>query len=167
MRIAESVEWAAHCAVVLAGLPEGATMPGGALAEFHAVPAPYLAKSLQALARAGVIESVAGRRGGYRLARAAQEITLLDIVLAVDGDQQAFRCTEIRQQGPCAVESSSYRGRCAIAAAMWRAEKAYRDSLSTVTIGDIAERVLATAPAEGLRLASAWLPGVVRLPGEQ
>lgn len=157
MRIAEGVEWATHCAVVLAALPDGATLPAAALAEFHDVPGPYLAKSLQALARAAIVESVPGRRGGYRLARPAAEISLLEIVLAVDGDQEAFRCTEIRQQGPCSVEPDRYKGRCAIASAMWRAERAWRDSLSGVSIADIARDVAATAPADGMRRAASWL----------
>ena len=41
------------------------------LAEYHGVPAPYLAKHLQALSRAGIVESSPGPRGGYRLARPA------------------------------------------------------------------------------------------------
>lgn len=163
MRIAEGVEWAAHCASVLAGLPDGAALPAAALAEFHGVPGPYLAKSLQALARASIVESIPGRRGGYRLARPPADITLLEIVQAVDGDQEAFRCTEIRQQGPCAVESSQYKGRCVIASAMWRAERAWRESLREVTIADIARQVGATAPAEGLRRAADWLGPQVRL----
>ena len=44
------------------------------IAEFHGVGAPYLSKHLQTLARAGILESVAGARGGYRLARPAAEI---------------------------------------------------------------------------------------------
>lgn len=165
MRIAEGVEWAAHCAVVLAGLPDGATLPAAALAQFHDVPGPYLAKSLQALARTGIAESVPGRRGGYRLARPAAQITLLEIVQAIEGEQDAFRCTEIRQQGPCALESSHYKGRCTIATAMWRAERAWRDSLRAVTIADIAGQVAATAPPAALSQAADWFAGQLRSRG--
>src|ERR1700759_4060831 len=98
MRMSEGVEWAAHCVVLLARLPEGAALPASRLAEYHGVPAPYLAKALQALARAGLVTSKAGRRGGYRLTRDPAQITLLDVVNAVEGDEPAFRCTEIRQR---------------------------------------------------------------------
>ena len=49
------------------------------------MPPAYLAKHLQALAQAGIVESVAGRKGGYRLRRPAGEITLLEVVDAVEG----------------------------------------------------------------------------------
>ena len=76
MRMNEGVEWAAHCAGLLAALPEGASLPAARLAEFHGVPAPYLAKTLQALKRAGIVRSTTGRVGGYRLGRPATDITL-------------------------------------------------------------------------------------------
>ena len=77
MRLTEGVEWAVHCVLLLTALPEGATLPASRLAEYHDLPAPYLAKSLQALAGAGIVASAPGRRGGYRLGRPAAEITLL------------------------------------------------------------------------------------------
>ena len=72
MRLNEGVEWAAHCLALLAALPEEMALSATRLAEYHAVPAPYLAKSLQALAGAGLISSRVGRHGGYRLTRPAQ-----------------------------------------------------------------------------------------------
>src|SRR5207249_127390 len=62
MRLGEGVEWALHCATVLAPLPPDVTLPGSRLAEFHDVPPAYLAKTLQALSRAGIVESASGRR---------------------------------------------------------------------------------------------------------
>src|SRR2546429_7693610 len=66
MRLGEPVEWALHCTTVLALLPSDGALPASKLAEFHGVPAPYLAKTLQALSREGILESVPGRRGGDR-----------------------------------------------------------------------------------------------------
>ena len=80
MRLGEPVEWALHCTTVLALLPSDAAVPAARLAEFHGVPAAYLAKTLQALAREGIVESVPGRRGGYRLAKPPADITVLDVV---------------------------------------------------------------------------------------
>ena len=79
-----------------------------------------------------------GPLGGYRLARPPADISLLDIVLAVDGDGPAFRCSEIRQRGPAATAGSpAYRRPCGIARVMWRAEDAWRAELAAVTVGDI------------------------------
>ena len=123
------MEWSLHCCTVLGSLPPDLALPAGRLAEFHDVPAAYLAKQLQALSRAGIVESTPGRRGGYRLARPAGEITMLDVVLAVEGPEPAFRCSEIRQQGPSAVGAEHYVRPCGIARAMGRAEAAWRDDL--------------------------------------
>jgi len=132
-------------------------VPAVKLAEFHGLPAPYLAKAMQQLAAAGIASSVPGRRGGYRLARSADDITLLDIVDVVDGDAPAFRCTEIRRRGPSAVPARYYSPRCGIAAAMWDAEQAYRDSLARVTIAMIAEGVRRDSPPEALDKGRRWL----------
>ena len=109
MKLSDGVEWALHCCTVLALVPPDSALPAAKLAEFHGVPAAYLAKHMQALARAGIVESLPGARGGYRLSRPAADITLLDVVLAVEGTTPAFRCTEIRQRGPAALPAREYR----------------------------------------------------------
>ncbi|WP_248583249.1 Rrf2 family transcriptional regulator [Nocardioides sp. InS609-2] len=157
MRISEGVEWAAHCAVVLAQLPDGLALNAGVLAEFHGVPKPYLAKSLQALSRAGIVASSQGRNGGYSLARPAGEVTLLDIVLAVDGGQAAFRCTEIRQRAPHPAPRKCFRSSCAIAAGMWRAEQAWRDELATVRLDALASGVAEIVPDDVMAQNAGWL----------
>ena len=157
MRMSEGVEWAAHCAVVLAALPDGAVLPAARLAEYHGVPGPYLAKSLQALARAGIVEATTGRRGGYRLRRPPSEVTLLDVVGAVEGDRPMFVCTEIRQRGPVRVPARSYPAKCGIAASMARAEDAWRDQLATTTVADLLVGVVEQAPPAVLAGTAVWL----------
>jgi Rrf2 family protein len=157
MRMNEGVEWAAHCAVVLAMLPDGASLPATRLAEYHGIPAPYLAKSLQALMRAGIVESTTGRHGGYGLGKPASAISLLDVFQAVEGDDPFFRCTEIRRKGPSRVAVRAYPPTCGIAAAMWGAEAAWRGELSAVTIADLAVQVMAEAPPAAVVKGSKWL----------
>lgn len=161
MRLGEGVEWGLHCATVLALIPPDASIPAGRLAEFHGVPAAYLAKILQSLSSAGVIEAVPGRRGGYRLARPAAAITLLDIVLAIDGAGAAFRCTEIRRRGPAAVPARPFSPACAIAAAMWQAEEAFRASLRSTTVADLVRQLADTVPPEAAAKAAAWFQEVL------
>lgn len=153
----EGVEWGAHCAVVLAMLPTGASLSATRLAEYHGVPGPYLAKSLQALVRAGIVTSMTGRHGGYHLAKPPSAISLLDVFQAVEGEGTFFRCTEIRRRGPSRVAARAYPPTCGIAAAMWQAEAAWRDALSTVTIGDLASEVRAQAPPAAVVKSSKWL----------
>ncbi len=157
MRMSEGVEWAAHCVLLLCALPDDATLSAVRLAEYHGIPAPYLAKSLQALAGAGIASSIPGRHGGYRLSRPPSKITLLDVVLAVEGNDAFFRCTEIRKRGPSRVAARAYPAMCGIAAAMDRAETAWRAQLEQTTIAELATGVLHGAPPAALNKTAEWL----------
>ena len=132
-------------------------MSAARLAEYHDVPAPYLAKHLQALTRAGVFVAVPGPRGGYRLVRPASDVTVLEIVEAVDGTQPAFRCAEIRRRGPSAVAASEYQLPCGIHRAMVRADEAWRVELRVTTIADLLVSVVTEAPPEALAKGIRWL----------
>lgn len=145
MKLGDGVEQAIHCVAVLAGLPADGVLAAAALAEFHGVSPSYLLKHLQALSSAGILSSVPGPAGGYRLARTPEQVTLLDIVLAVEGAEPAFRCAEIRQRGPKPLPGKPARP-CEINAAMQRAEQAYRRELARVTIADLGREVEAHDP---------------------
>lgn len=137
MKLGEGVEAAIHCAAMLAGVDGNATLSGSAMAEAFGVSSSYLLKHLNALTSAGVLDSLPGPAGGYRLARSAERISLLDIVLAVEGPLPAFRCGEIRQRGPVKLPASAYAKPCGINVAMLRAEKAYRAALAAEKLSDI------------------------------
>ncbi len=144
MKMSAGVEWALHCCTVLS--TASAPVPAHRLAELHGVSKTYLAKHLQALSRAGLIHAVEGRDGGYELSRPAGDVTVYDVVRAVDGPEAAFRCTEIRQQGPLPTTGDACKIPCGIAKVMATAESAWRDSLRAVTIGDLAATVDVNLP---------------------
>jgi Rrf2 family protein len=121
---------------MLAGLSEGGVLSAAAIAEFHGVSVSYLLKHLQALSGAGILETLPGPKGGYRLAKAPGAISLLDIVLAVEGPAPAFRCNEIRQRGPNPVSNRFFATPCNISTAMLRAERVYRAELAKTSIAD-------------------------------
>ncbi|WP_312360299.1 Rrf2 family transcriptional regulator [Agrobacterium sp.] len=137
MKLGDGVEQAIHSVGMLAGLSEGGVLSAAALAEFHGVSTSYLLKHLQSLSSAGIVATVPGPKGGYRLARTTDKITLLDIVLAVEGPQPAFRCAEIRQRGPNPLPGRYFTKPCGINAAMLKAEKVYRAELAKTSIADI------------------------------
>ena len=155
--MSDGVEWALHTATLLSVVPPGRGMTAAKLAEYHGVPGAYLAKHLQALTRAGVFEAVPGRGGGYRLARPASDITVLDVVEAVEGRTRAFECSEIRQRGPASGPKSEYRNVCGIARVMYDAEAAYREELRKVTITDLLGHFLAEAAPAGQVRAANWM----------
>lgn len=134
MKLSDGIEQALHCATLMAALPDGGVLSAQAMAEFHGVSPSYLLKHLQALSKAGLLQTEPGPRGGYRLARAPDQITLLDVVLAVEGPEPAFRCKEIRQNGPNPLPAAQFKAPCQINAAMLRAERAYRAELRSVTL---------------------------------
>jgi Rrf2 family protein len=157
MRMSDGVEWSIHSCIALAALPPDRSLPSAKLAEFHGVPAAYLAKHLQAMARAGIVRAVAGRRGGYRLAKTPAEITLLDVVDAVEGGTPAFRCTEIRARGPVRGARGEDRQPCGVAAAMWEVEGAWRAALSRRTVAGLLADLGASVSEVTIRRGTEWL----------
>ncbi|NUR91733.1 MAG: Rrf2 family transcriptional regulator [Nonomuraea sp.] len=139
MRIGEGVEWGLHCCLTLAWLDD-VPVSTARFAELFGLPRDYLKKRLQALVRAGILTSTPGPRGGFLLARPPERITLMDVVAAVEGPDEVFRCTEIRQYGTAPVPE--FARPCGVAAAMRRAELSWRRELSAQTIADL----VATAP---------------------
>lgn len=137
MKMSDGVEQAIHSVAMLVSLSPDGVLSAAALAEFHGVSTSYLLKHLQSLSGAGILSTVPGPKGGYRLAKEPEGITLLDIVLAVEGPAPAFRCAEIRQRGPNPLPDRYFSKPCGINAAMLKAERAYRAELAKTTVADI------------------------------
>ncbi|MET8865435.1 Rrf2 family transcriptional regulator [Nonomuraea sp. NPDC004580] len=147
MRMGEGVEWGLHCCLALAWLEDEAPIPTGKLAELFELPPVYLKKRLQDLVRAGILASVPGVKGGFRLARAPERITLLEVVAAIEGRDEAFRCTEIRQKGAGAEEPpTAFAKPCGVVIAMRRAELAWRRELAAQTVADLMREAAPSAP---------------------
>lgn len=144
MKMSAGVEWALHCCTVLSTATD--PVPVTQLAELHGVSKTYLAKHMQALSRAGLIRATEGRDGGYLLSRPGSRVTVYDVVRAIDGPEPAFRCTEIRRQGPLPASKEACRVPCGIAKVMATAETAWRDSLREVTLADLAATTDASMP---------------------
>jgi Rrf2 family protein len=158
MKTLEGVEWAAHACAVLAGLSPGSSLTAAALADFHKLPAAYMAKHLQALVRAGILAASRGGRGGYRLARRARDINLWDIQAAIEGSEPSFRCQDIRRRGPCARYTSA-KVPCDIACAFVEAEASYRAHLKAISVAEITKGVAAKYGSEGRSRFSDWARG--------
>ncbi len=157
MQINHGVEWSVHALVLLAGLPEGKAMCGARIAEFHGVPRDYMAKQLQALSRAGLVTTVRGRSGGYRLSRPATQIDLRQVLEVIEGKSPAFRCQNIRENGPCPTPKDLCKTPCPVAKAMWEAERVYRDALAATSIADLAVSVAQQTSPERLGEIFNWM----------
>lgn len=157
MRMSEGVEWAVHACALLAPLGPESGLSLGVLAEFHGVPAPYMAKQMQRLSKAGIVRTSRGKTGGYALARPADAITLWDVARAIDGAAPLFRCSEIRQRGPCAAPRADCHRPCQIAAAFAAAEQAWRTVLESVSVGDIARQVATETNPARIGEVAGWI----------
>jgi Rrf2 family protein len=106
------------------------------LAEQAELPAPYLSKVLQHLARAGILESSRGPHGGFRLLRPAETITVAEVVEVLN----------TLDTGTCVMGFSECpRGQrdCPLNSAWCEAKAALDANMAHVTIQDMAEEVLA------------------------
>jgi Rrf2 family protein len=156
MKMSEGVEWALHCCLNLSWIDAGKAVTATKLAAYYNLPAAYLNKQLQALVRAGIVTSTPGPGGGFQLARRLEEITLMDVVSAIEGSQSAFRCTDIRHRGPggaviarSEVSASGRQIPCAISQAMRTAELGWRKHLASQTIADIRTVIEDRSPNSG------------------
>jgi Rrf2 family protein len=160
--ISTGVEYALHCMLYLTEPPHGVREASVRdLAELQGVPAEYVAKLFTKLHKAGLVVATEGARGGFALARPSREISVLDVVDAIDGDKPLFDCREIRAR--CAVFGEdapppwATSGVCAVHAVMKNAEKRMREALAADRISDLAGRMHAKAPRTFAPQVVKWL----------
>ncbi|QCI67624.1 RrF2 family transcriptional regulator [Phreatobacter stygius] len=160
--ITTGVEYGLHSLLYLVGSDDEEAPPLSTrdLAELQGVPAEYVAKLFTKLQKAGLVAATEGARGGFRLARGAGAISVLDVITAIDGDKSLFECRDIR--GRCAVfggkpKTWATRGVCSIHAIMLEAEARMRAVLAERTLADIAASVTAKTPPEFAEAVTKWL----------
>ena len=155
MRLSDGVEWGVHACTILAVLPPTGPSPRpsrGVPRRARGLPgqAPAVARA-RGRARDG--EGTARRLPARHAPR--PEITLLDVVEAIDGDEPAFRCSEIRRRGPSAVPAREYTSLCGINRAFLAADEAWRAELARTTIAQMVVSALEDAPRARCRRARA------------
>ena len=109
MLLSQSAKYALRATIYLAESGDGPHLARD-IAKALDVPAQYLAKILQDLARHGLLVSAKGRGGGFRLALPASQIELLQVVRAIDGEQFGQGCAlglpDCSDEAPCALHSA-------------------------------------------------------------
>jgi len=126
-----------YAVVVLARMARDGGRGGAAvqtvpqLAERTAVPAPTVAKLMKLLALAGLTESHRGAAGGYALTRAPEDISIADIISAVDGPIALTACVD-GAEGHCGVESL-----CAMRGNWDKVNRAVRHALEGVSLAEM------------------------------
>jgi Rrf2 family protein len=149
MRISAKADYAVRAAVELAAAGEG-TVKGEALAQAQGIPLRFLENILAELRHAGLVRSQRGSEGGYALARPAAEITVADVVRAVEGP-----LASVRGERP---ESVTYSGAAEPLARVWIAVRAnLRAVVEQVTLADVAAGALPRHVADLAGDPDAWV----------
>jgi len=123
-----------YAVVLLSFLAQAKRGPqsASALAEDTGIPAPTVAKLMKMLVKGGLVASTRGTAGGYALARMGEEISVADIITAVEGPIALTACVEESEE-LCAVEST-----CGVAGNWESVNTAVRAALQQVNLNDMA-----------------------------
>jgi Rrf2 family protein len=109
----------------------GEAVMGGELARKLGLPRDYLTKVLGALARKGVLTASRGVNGGYRLARPAERIRMVEVIEPFEGKKVRPGCV-LRPERPCRDSAA-----CSAHAAWGDMKRSYRRFLEETTVADI------------------------------
>lgn len=123
----------------LAERPE-AVLSAREIAEDFGVPLPLLMNILKKLTASGLLYSVRGPRGGYGLARPAADITLAELIFALEGPFKLAQCVTCAQDDTSAGDDGVCRleEHCPVQAPLQRVQDRLQDFLQRITLADIA-----------------------------
>jgi Rrf2 family protein len=111
------------------------------IAESYDIPIELMAKVLQRLVRANLLASHQGTRGGYQLGRRAAQISVADVIQAIDGPVTVTACTT--DEGQCEQFS-----KCNVRDPLWRVRERILTALGECTIAELAADPPSPAPAQ-------------------
>lgn len=143
MLMTKTTELGLQSVLYMAQQPEQHRVNPQEIAERLGESAPYIAKVLRDLARAGIIRSHRGVAGGFELARPTHAISLLDVVEACQGPVQGNYCQEVPPERVPLM--------CGWHMAMWELRENCRSILSKWTLDRILARPVAQVPSPGCR----------------
>jgi len=131
LRVTKLTDYATVVLTVLAARPE-TVLSAPDLAELAGLEVPTVAKVLKPLAQAGLVEGFRGANGGYRLMRDAADISLVEIVEAMEGPLGMTECSV--HAGHCGIEHS-----CGVRANWRRINDVVAEALREVTLAQMLE----------------------------
>ncbi|MBI4476324.1 MAG: Rrf2 family transcriptional regulator [Acidobacteria bacterium] len=109
------------------------------ISQAYDIPVELLAKVLQRLARAGLLTSQQGIHGGYQLSRPAPQISVAEVIEAIDGPLTMTACSEVD-------ESCDQYSRCNVRDPLWRIKKRIVSALSESSVADLAADSAVSSP---------------------
>jgi Rrf2 family protein len=137
LRLSKKADYALMAMKHLAMRADGAAASAREIAESYDIPVELMAKILQRLARSGLVISLQGTRGGYRLARPSVQITVADIIEAIEGPLRVTACSSDE-------ESCGQFAKCNVRDPLWRIKDRIVSALSDCTLQEIAADSMAS-----------------------
>ena len=122
-------------AMIALSRSDGGRMSVRRIAEDMHIPVAFLPQVMRDLVAGGLVESAAGRSGGYRLSRPATAIPVLEIVESIEGDSRRTTC--VLRGAPC-----GHDGHCEVHDVFFAAQAAMLDRLRRATLDDLVRRDL-------------------------
>jgi len=151
MRVSAKADYAVRAAAELAAAGDEEPVKGEKLAEAQDIPLQFLEHILLELKHAGIVRARRGAKGGYWLAKAADEVTIADVVRAVEGP-----IAHVQSAPP---ESIEYRGNAKSLQQVWIAVRAnLRAVLEHVTLADLVSGELPGSVEDLAASPDAWAP---------
>lgn len=135
MKLNQATDYAFRMVLHMSMLPLGQKVTGGVLAEQELIPERFLLKIMRSLIAAGIMKSFRGVDGGFSLNREPKDISMLDIIRAVEGEAYLQRC--LYDVGSC---SKSCMGHCAVNEAMAVIQNQLVEQMQSVTFDKLAAR---------------------------
>ena len=130
-------------------------LPLGELSTKEQIPATFLEQILFQLRGAGIVSSVRGKRGGYSLARPADQIRFGEVIRLVDGPLAPIRCVSQMAYAPCNCPDEAH---CGLRMLMLDVRNAIAGILDKYTLADVVAITLRKLRRD--KLASSFLPPV-------
>jgi Rrf2 family protein len=150
MRVSAKADYAIRAAVELAAAGDG-PVKGDRIAKAQSIPSNFLENILADLRNAGIVGSRRGAEGGYWLARPADEVSLADVIRAVDGPLANVRGVR--------SDELEYEGSAKALEHVWIAVRAsLRGVLERVTLADVARGALPDHVRQLAADPDAWAP---------
>jgi len=131
LELTRRADYAVRAMLTLKDRDADEVVSGARIAATMGIPPRFVAQVMADLVAAGLITARTGRRGGYALARAADSISMLDVVEAVEGDSRRRTC--VLRSAPCSAQ-----GKCAVHDIFAAAQDALLDRLATASLASAA-----------------------------
>jgi Rrf2 family protein len=139
MLFSTRAEYGVRLMVELGRQDGGSPVALSAVAESESLPLSYLEHLVARLRRAGLVESQRGAHGGYRLARAAGEIDMLEVVQALEGTIAPMECFHADPEGKVSCSHEMDDEACATKFLWTRVQGGVSKALSGTTVADLVE----------------------------